>query len=109
MEHRHPTAVRGALIIGRGMHGVRQHMGEAATLQQVEVLLAIAAEPGVTQMGIQAQTGVSRSHVSKTTWDLMCSELVTSEINPRNRRQRIQYLTPKGVEAAQAIIRGFGL
>lgn len=97
----------------------RLHTGaQSMPIQQAQILLAIALQPGLTTKDLKKhvvleQSSFSRNLAALGKWHrlgTLGADFIESREDPRERRREIHYLTPKGrraVESAlQAILDG---
>lgn len=83
----------------RTERGVRDALAQdhpALTEACVELLAALAAEPGATVSSVAARTSVSQQAVSKLAAVLIALQYVAAETSSSDRRRRPLYVTPKG-------------
>lgn len=77
---------------------------EDMTVLQAEVLFTVAADPRITQATLSERLGVSNSHASRVAaWlgefggrNVEPLNLVVVGLNPKDRRERLMDLSPKG-------------
>jgi DNA-binding MarR family transcriptional regulator len=77
---------------------------------QFKILLILQQKSGVQQKQIATALGQTEASISRQIRLLQDSSLLTSMVNPNNRRKHIIQLTPKGlkvVERAMQILNGY--
>lgn len=81
--------------------------------QTAQVLLVIARRPGLTMQELAQDTGLSQASCSRNVmalskWHRLNKagyDLVESLDDPRERRRKVMYLTPKGRRAVLAAVK----
>ncbi|CAB4139643.1 MarR Transcriptional regulators [uncultured Caudovirales phage] len=79
-------------------------LDEVMPIQQAHALLVIAKRPGLTMQELSDETGLAQSSCSRNVaalseWHRYGKpglDLVASEDDPRERRRKVMWLTPKG-------------
>lgn len=85
---------------------------EQMQMQTAQVFLAIAIQPGITSKDLVKAVGISQSSVSRNTaalgeWhrlDKPGLNLIETRPDPRERRRKVHYLTPKGHAVAKRVL-----
>ncbi len=91
---------------------VFRDIDEQMPLQMAQVFLAVALQPGITSAQLADTVGISQSSVSRNTaalgeWhrlDKPGFDLIEAVDDPRERRRRIHFLTPKGRQVAVKLL-----
>jgi len=92
----------------------RQLSGEMP-MQQADILLTIAGSPGLTMGDVSKATGLSQSSVSRNVAALSTFHrlgqpgmgLVTAEVDPREPRRRVLFLTTTGQVLVTRLMRTY--
>ncbi|HSX36725.1 MAG TPA: MarR family transcriptional regulator [Patescibacteria group bacterium] len=71
-------------------------------LSQYKILAAVDASSRLQQRAIAVELGQTEASVSRQVKLLLKKDMITSRANPRNRREHLTELTPKGERVAEA-------
>lgn len=82
-------------------------------MQMADILLAVAMRPGVTMNDLSKSTGLSQSSISRNVAAMSRLhrlgkpglDLMEAEIDPREPRRRVIFLTPKGKQFITKLVR----
>src|ERR1700722_2796956 len=69
---------------------------------QYRILLALETHPDISQKRLAANLGQTEASISRQVRVLQAKLLITTDVHPRSRRERITNLSPKGVTVITA-------
>jgi DNA-binding MarR family transcriptional regulator len=69
---------------------------------QYRILLALEAHPDISQKHLAANLGQTEASISRQVRVLQAKPLITTQIHPNSRRERVTSLSPKGVTVIAA-------
>lgn len=68
---------------------------------QFKILLILAEGKGVQQRQLASTLGQTEASISRQIKLLQDSGMITSQVNPNNRREHVTHLTPKGMKVTE--------
>lgn len=68
---------------------------------QFKILMTLDWKPNIQQKEIATELGQTEASISRQIVLLVSKNLITSVINPRNRREHVVQLSPKGLRTIQ--------
>lgn len=83
-------------LIGRVIEVVRKDIDPRLEAQTFDMLIRIASQPGIAQVVLAEQVGISGAAISRAVEKLVELELVHRYEDPKDRRWKLARLTSKG-------------
>jgi DNA-binding MarR family transcriptional regulator len=81
-------------------------------IQQAAVFVKVALQPGIPMEDVASELGMSLSSVSRHLLALSRfkggHDLILTDVNPENLKQKSAFLTPKGEKYAKALVELLG-
>lgn len=74
-------------------------------LSEIKLIMPIRANEGLSQNDLVKTFGLSKSTVANSLKKLEEEGCITREVNPDNRRKNQIFITPKGIELTEKIIK----
>lgn len=85
------------------LHMIQQETGPSFQISQLNLLLTIMDQDGISYPDIMSHTGLPASTISRNVKDLFIQGLVKIEVDPNNTRCHAARLTRKGGELKRGI------